>query len=135
MTDSDNKGEDYEVGYGKPPEHTRFQKGKSGNPKGRPKGHKNFKTDLLDELGETIAIHENGKTRRITKQRAMIKSAVAKAIKGDNKAANSIFSMASKDLPDAIEESNPVDLTETDQMILEEFKQAILKSASAKKDE
>ena len=28
----------YEVGYGKPPLHSRFKKGQSGNPKGFPKG-------------------------------------------------------------------------------------------------
>ena len=41
---------DYEVGYGKPPLHTRFQKGKSGNPKGRPRGKKNMSTLLSTAL-------------------------------------------------------------------------------------
>ena len=34
---SGNSNEAYEIGYGKPPKATRFQKGKSGNPSGRPK--------------------------------------------------------------------------------------------------
>ena len=44
----------YEVGYGKPPKHTRFQPGQSGNPRGRPKGTKNLKTDLEEELSERV---------------------------------------------------------------------------------
>ncbi len=42
----------YDVGYRKPPKHTRFKPGQSGNPRGRPKGTKNLKTDLIEELGE-----------------------------------------------------------------------------------
>ena len=47
---------DYAVGYGKPPVHTRFQKGKSGNPKGRPRGMKNMSTLLSTALSATIVV-------------------------------------------------------------------------------
>lgn len=46
----EDQKEEYEVGYGRPPTHTRFQPGKSGNPNGRPKGSKNTKTILMEEL-------------------------------------------------------------------------------------
>jgi hypothetical protein len=45
----DSEG-DYEVGYGKPPRETRFAKGQSGNPRGRPSGAKNFATLLREAL-------------------------------------------------------------------------------------
>ena len=73
----------YEIGYGKPPKATRFQKGKSGNPRGRPKGSLNLATDLASELGELITVSEHGRPRRVSKQRALIKSLMAKALQGD----------------------------------------------------
>jgi hypothetical protein len=76
----------YEVGYRKPPMHTRFKPGQSGNPRGRPKGTKNLKTDLMEELGEKIVIHEGDRSQEISKQRALLKSVVNRAIKGDVRA-------------------------------------------------
>ena len=49
---------DYEVGYGKPPRHTRFVKGQSGNPRGRPPGAKNLKTLLNKALNELVVVTE-----------------------------------------------------------------------------
>src|SRR5215831_15557093 len=64
---SDEKGE-YRVGYGRPPRHSRFAKGQSGNPKGRPGGAKNFSTLLTEALNELVAIAENGARRKISTQ-------------------------------------------------------------------
>ena len=77
----------YEVGYKRPPKHTQFQKGRSGNPNGRPKGTRNLKTDLLEELAETIVIREGERPRQVSKQRAFVKTLMAKALKGDMRAA------------------------------------------------
>ena len=51
----------YAVGYGKPPVPSRFQRGKSGNPKGRPKGALNVTTILFRTLREIVVINENGR--------------------------------------------------------------------------
>ncbi len=91
---------DYEVGYGRPPSHTRFRKGQSGNPRGRPKGARNLATDLAEELGEVIEVRENGTVRRISKQRAMLKSLAAQTLKGNTRAAAQLFSLAVRLLGD-----------------------------------
>ncbi len=79
--------DDYEIGYKKPPRHTRFEKGRSGNPRGRPKGAKNLKTELEEELREPIIVREGGKAKKVSKQRAILKGQAAKAAQGDTKAA------------------------------------------------
>ena len=79
----DNRDSDYQVGYGNPAHHTRFKKGQSGNPTGRPKGSKNLTTLLEKELKQRVVVTENGRRRSITKQEAMVKHLVNKAISGD----------------------------------------------------
>jgi hypothetical protein len=77
----------YKVGFGRPPKATQFKPGRSGNPKGRPQGSRNLATDLAAELGEPITVREDGRHRRVSKQRALIKSLMAKSLQGDVRAA------------------------------------------------
>lgn len=79
MEDNGNNNSE-SVGYGKPPKHSQFSKGKSGNKKGRPKSSKNIGSVFRNELSERIPITENGKHRTITKLEATIKQVVNKAI-------------------------------------------------------
>ena len=73
---------DDEVGYGKPPKHMRFQKGRSGNPKGRPKGAKNLSKILESELAARRTIVEDGKRKSLTNGEALIKRLVVDSLSG-----------------------------------------------------
>ena len=74
---------DDQVGYRKPPRHSRFKKGQSGNPKGRPGGAKNLSTLLSEALNELVIVAENGGRRKISKRQAIIKQLVNQSAKGD----------------------------------------------------
>jgi hypothetical protein len=74
------------VGFCKPPEATRFKKGVSGNPKGRPKGSLNVATVFTKTLREKVVINENGKRKTVTKLEAALKQIVNKAASGDLRA-------------------------------------------------
>jgi len=77
---------DYEVGYGKPPRHTRFKKGQSGNPRGRPRGAKNLPTLFSEALNERVIVTENGGQRSITKRQAIITQLVNRSATADLRA-------------------------------------------------
>jgi hypothetical protein len=93
MTEKKKPMGDHDVGYAKPPKEHQFREGQSGNPKGRTPGSRNLRTELREELGELIKLRENGKTSRITKQRAIIKSLVTRAIKGNDRAAVKVIDL------------------------------------------
>ena len=86
--------DDYEIGFKKPPLHSRFKQGQSGNPKGRPKKAKQPKMalDYIEaELQRVIVVIENGRRRRMTVLEAISKNLVNKAVKGDVHAVDKIF--------------------------------------------
>lgn len=88
------KGE-YRVGYGKPPKSGQFQKGQSGNPKGRPKGRKKFGTIIEDVLHRKIVVREGGKTKKVSRIEALVSRVANDALKGNARSTEQVFKLTS----------------------------------------
>lgn len=97
-TDNHDEGSEkaagYEVGYGKPPVHSRFRKGQSGNRAGRTKGVKNAMTVMAQALAERVTVIDGGKRKSITKFEAAAKQLANKAVKGDAKSIKLVMEIA-----------------------------------------
>jgi hypothetical protein len=78
--------DDYEVGYKKPPLHTRFQKGRSGNPQGRPPGSSSVSTLLASAVRAKVTVVEGGRRVKKSKLEVAFTQMVNKAAGGDLKA-------------------------------------------------
>jgi len=87
---------DYSVGYGRPPKETRFTAGKSGNPRGRPKGSRTIGAVLRDIIQQKIAVTENGKTRRLPALEVMLRRLVNDAMRSDAKATKLLLSLVDR---------------------------------------
>jgi hypothetical protein len=113
-----------QVGYCSPPEATRFQKGVSGNPRGRPKGSLNVATVLTRTLRQKVAITENGRRRTITKLEAALKQLVDQAAAGDLRALRHLTALAhDAEAQQDARDSQQQDLSESDREVM----QAILR--------
>lgn len=84
----------YDVGYARPPEENRFTKGKSGNPRGRPKGAKNkkpalnaerMKAILMEEAYRDITVRDGDRNVTVPMAQAIIRSMAVNAVKGQHR--------------------------------------------------
>jgi len=116
----------YEVGYGKPPLHSRFQKGQSGNPKGKTKGATNYRTDARKFIATAVKVTIGGKKTTVSKQMAALMVLWDQVMKRDARALARFLDLA--------REVNNEDLTnlaneiqsEEDSKILENLKARLL---------
>ena len=85
------KGEEYEVGYSKPPKHTQWQKGQSGNPSGKKKKEQSLFDELKKLSAKEIVVQQNGVSVTMTQGIAMLAAIFHKAMKGDLGSTKFIF--------------------------------------------
>ena len=114
---------DYEVGYGKPPRHTRFEPGQSGNPRGRPLGAKNMKTLLSKALNELVVVTEPGGRRKVSKREAIVTQLVNRSAKADYKAIQILLGML-RDIEGHADpgSADPAPFTEADAQIIQRIR-------------
>src|SRR6266566_3039091 len=83
-----------ETGYKKPPQHSRFTPGRSGNPRGRQKGVRNLGSDVKRTLEVPVRLNEQGKPRRVSTQEAVLLRLREKALKGDARSLDRLLELA-----------------------------------------
>jgi len=120
MAESDSG---YQVGPGRPPLHTRFQKGQSGNPGGR--STKSLPALLADALNETVVMTIDGRRRTITKREAIVTQMVDKSASADLRATKMLLDMMKdaehKAVGDAAPPPEPRRLAAADKEVVQQF--------------
>jgi hypothetical protein len=119
-----------EVGYCKPPKHSQFQKGKSGNPKGRPKGSKDAASIMNELFLKPLTIIHNGKPTKIPTIAVVLVRLLTLAIKGDHKAmklaldtyTKSISTKDASSIADLMAGQSPFDLTAEEMVTIAKHK-------------
>jgi hypothetical protein len=96
MTDDGLPEDDYVVGPGRPPRHSRFKLGVSGNSKGRPRGSLNLATIVKKEGNKKIKVKEGGRERIVTKMEAAAAQQSQKAMQGNVASAKLVFEQSAK---------------------------------------
>lgn len=116
---SKTRAQDYEVGFGRPPKARQFRKGQSGNPRGRPRGAKNFSSIMQEELQQPVLVRENGKQKSMSKLRAIAKQLVNRAAAGDHRAIRTLIEYDAGEQKRAAGITPPIEMQdEADQAVI-----------------
>lgn len=113
---------DYQVGYRKPPKHSQFKKGQSGNPKGRPRSAKGLQTIVREVMLEKVLIRTASGEKRVSRAEALVLKNLELATKGNGRALEKLLQLFQAAVPDeapAAEQQQVTESTAADQAILD----------------
>ena len=108
------------VGYRRPPVHTRFKPGQSGNPRGRPKGARSADAIIKAVIGRKVTLHEGGVGRKVDLLEAVVLRLAQDALKGNPKTAALLIKLA-QGFSDSEDTTDPQVLSSQDQKLLDNF--------------
>jgi hypothetical protein len=134
MTEA-NSEDASKVGYKRPPRHSRFQRGQSGNPRGRERGVRNLRTDVKATLAGSVALNAKGKAKRVSTQEAILLRLKEKALKGDTRSLEQFIRLAqifNDDSPN--DTSAGQDMMAEDREILEAYAEVLRSRPSGAAD-
>jgi len=108
----------YQVGYGRPPLHTQFKPGQSGNPRGRPKGARSLAATVRKVLGRKIPVIERGQRKLVSADEAMLHRYLEMALEGDVKAGAFLLGFLERFQPGEADDAEPEALSEGEKEIV-----------------
>lgn len=120
---------DYEVGHGKPPKHTQFRKGRSGNPHGRPRGSLDHRTIWRDMFKAPVKVTQNGVTRSMSTLAASVWRLRELALSGNLRALERLFQYAERHCENELRAAFQESLNDSD--LLKIYKQRLLSGATS----
>jgi hypothetical protein len=107
------------VGYGRTPKHTRWKKGQSGNPKGRPPGHRNLAAALTAILHEDVSVDVDGEERRMTRLEAVTRKLVEQAAAGDPRLIKELLAEVHKNEAKAERDTSTQPMGDVDRQVVD----------------
>src|SRR5258706_15452201 len=115
-----------ETGTKKPPKHSRFQPGRSGNPRGKQKGVRNLGSDVKRTLEVPVRLNEQGRARRVSTQQAVLLRLREKSLKGDARSLDRFLELAKTfNNSAAVESVGEEALAAEDQAILDAYAEEV----------
>jgi Family of unknown function (DUF5681) len=109
------------VGYGKPPVHSQFKPGKSGNPSGKKKPKPTLAALFEKHLDAPVTVTSGGKSQRISSREALVRSFIADGLKGNEKIRRYLLQLMFGMESDQIENNPDIPTTEADLALIESF--------------